>query len=292
MACSEMLFIIYNTVTSLNIRKERRALLMKKILFFDIDGTLLDHEKQVPATTKESIAELKKAGHIVAIATGRAPYHFEELREELGIDSYVCLNGQYVVYEGKPIYGHPLAEDALQETDGTSRSAGSSDYLCRQRSDEDERNRACPYRFQLGELKLTIPEYDPEYYLGRDIYQAIVFCNEDEEADYVKRFEGRFDFVRWGPYGIDVLPAGGSKAEGIKQLIQLLRIDLEDTVAFGDYLNDLEMLSYVGHGVAMGNAPEIVKQAARHVTRDVGQDGIQYGLRMLGLLGKEPQEIK
>lgn len=51
------------------------------------------------------------------------------------------------------------------------------------------------------------------------------------------------------------------------------------------------MLSYVGHGVAMGNAPEIVKKAARHITRDVDQDGIQYGLRLLGLLGKEPQEI-
>jgi hydroxymethylpyrimidine pyrophosphatase-like HAD family hydrolase len=88
-----------------------------------------------------------------------------------------------------------------------------------------------------------------------------------------------------------VLPSGGSKAEGIKQLIQLLHIDLEDTIAFGDYLNDLEMLAYVGHGVAMGNAPEIVKQAARHITRDVGQDGIKYGLRLLGLLGKEPQEI-
>lgn len=70
----------------------------KKIIFFDIDGTLLDHEKKVPATTKESIQELKEAGHIVAIATGRAPYHFEELREELGIHSYVCLNGQYVVH--------------------------------------------------------------------------------------------------------------------------------------------------------------------------------------------------
>lgn len=87
----------------------------KKIIFFDIDGTLLNHDKKVPATTKESIRELKDAGHIVAIATGRAPYHFEELREELGINSYVCMNGQYVVHEGKPIYGYPLAQDALQK---------------------------------------------------------------------------------------------------------------------------------------------------------------------------------
>ena len=142
-----------------------------------------------------------------------------------------------------------------------------------------------------GELKLTIPEYDPEYYLGRDIYQAIVFCTEDEEADYVKGSKAGSISCAGALWNRRVT-GRGSKAEGIKQLIQLLRIDPEDTIAFGDYLNDLEMLSYVGHGVAMGNAPEIVKQAARHVTRDVGQDGIQYGLRMLGLLGKEPQEIK
>lgn len=69
--------------------------------FFDIDGTIYDEDKQVPASTKEAIAELQRRGHHVAIATGRASYMFEDLREELGIDSYVSLNGQYVVFEGK-----------------------------------------------------------------------------------------------------------------------------------------------------------------------------------------------
>lgn len=55
----------------------------------------------MPASTKEAIAELQRLGHHVAIATGRASYMFEDLREELGIDSYVSLNGQYVVFEGK-----------------------------------------------------------------------------------------------------------------------------------------------------------------------------------------------
>lgn len=264
---------------------------MKKIIFFDIDGTLLDHEKKVPATTRESIRHLKKAGHIVAIATGRAPYHFKELREELDIDSYVCLNGQYVVYEGKPIYGNPLAQDSLQQI--TEQAVHLDHPIIYAGSEAMKMNVTEHVHIDSswGELKLTIPEYDPEYYLGRDIYQAIVFCTEEEEAAYTKSFEGKFDFVRWGPYGIDVLPAGGSKAEGIKQLIAMLDINVEDTIAFGDYLNDLEMLSYVGHGVAMGNAPEIVKQAARYVTRDVAQDGIKHGLQMLGLLGREAQEI-
>lgn len=88
--------------------------MMKKILFFDIDGTLLDHE--AGSGDNEGVhSPVKGSRPYRCYCYGTRPYHFEELREELGIDSYVCLNGQYVVYEGKPIYGHPLAEDALQE---------------------------------------------------------------------------------------------------------------------------------------------------------------------------------
>ena len=69
----------------------------KKMIMFDIDGTLLDHDKKMPASAKEAVRSLKEAGHEVAIATGRPPYFFKELREELEIDSFVCFNGQYVV---------------------------------------------------------------------------------------------------------------------------------------------------------------------------------------------------
>ncbi len=73
----------------------------QKVIFFDIDGTLLNHEKELPASTKESVFKLKEMGHIVAIATGRAPFMFADLRKELGIDTYVSFNGQYVVLNGE-----------------------------------------------------------------------------------------------------------------------------------------------------------------------------------------------
>ncbi|ANY75785.1 hydrolase Cof [Paenibacillus ihbetae] len=261
----------------------------KKLIFFDIDGTLLDHDKRVPESTLESIQQLKDNGHEVAIATGRAPYHFQDIRELLGIDSYVSLNGQYVVHEGKPIYGNPLPPEQLQQL---TELAVQLDHPIIYAGSDAMKMNVTHHKFidsSWGELKLTIPEYDPEYYLGRDIYQAIVFCTEEEEGAYRSGFEGRLDLVRWGPYGTDVLPAGGSKAEGIRQFIQALGMEIADTIAFGDYLNDLEMLSYVGHGVAMGNAPDIVKRAARHVTKDVSEDGIRHGLQMLGLLDPKPQ---
>ena len=74
---------------------------MKKIVFFDIDGTLLDHEKNLPDSTKKAIKLLQDNGVFVAIATGRAPFMFTNLREELEIDSFVSFNGQFVVFENQ-----------------------------------------------------------------------------------------------------------------------------------------------------------------------------------------------
>jgi HAD superfamily hydrolase (TIGR01484 family) len=87
---------------------------MKKIVFFDIDGTLLDNDKKLPESTKEAIWKLKESGVFVAIATGRAPFMFKELREELEIDSFVSFNGQYVVFENKVIYKNPLDPTELE----------------------------------------------------------------------------------------------------------------------------------------------------------------------------------
>lgn len=73
----------------------------KKIIFFDIDGTLLDDDKKMPLTAEKAVFALKELGHEVAIATGRAPFMFKDIREQLEIDSYVSFNGQYVVLRGK-----------------------------------------------------------------------------------------------------------------------------------------------------------------------------------------------
>jgi hydroxymethylpyrimidine pyrophosphatase-like HAD family hydrolase len=76
----------------------------------------------------------------------------------------------------------------------------------------------------------------------------------------------------------------GSKAEGIKQLAKRLNIDRENIYAFGDGLNDLEMIEYVGTGVAMGNAVQSLKEIADYITKPVNEDGILYGIQQLELV--------
>src|SRR5699024_12687106 len=89
---------------------------------------------------------------------------------------------------------------------------------------------------------------------------------------------------RWQNYMVYVLPKGGSKALGIEGLIEAAGLKLENAYAFGDGLNDMEMLDYIPNSVAMGNALEPVKDVARHVTKTVDDDGIVQGLKKLGLL--------
>lgn len=255
----------------------------RKLILFDIDGTLLDHDKKIPDSTKQALADLQLAGHEVVIATGRGPFMLKDVREALNIESYVSFNGSYVVYKGEVLYKHALDTALLHEL--TQLTVGNQHPLVYM-TPEGMRT-STNLNAYAGEghnaLASRLPPMEPDYYIDREIYQCLLFCKQEDEGCYKDQFS-QFGYIRWHPYGSDVLPPGGSKARGIQALIERLGFKDEDVYAFGDGINDIEMLQYVYHSVAMGNAPDEVKQAARYVTKDVNDDGIMYGLKMVGLL--------
>lgn len=253
------------------------------MIFFDIDGTLLNDEKKIPISTKKALAELKSEGHQIAIATGRAPFMFKDLLKELEIDSYVSFNGQYVVARGEVVYKNPLNREMLKSlTEFASTHEHGLVYM------DHENMRANtvydPYiEESIGSLKIAHPEHDPAYMEEREIYQTLLFCEGGSEKAYIDMFQS-FQFIRWHSLSTDILPLGGSKAKGIEKIIEHLGIEKNKVYAFGDGLNDVEMLKYVENSVAMGNAHQQAKEVARHVTKHVNEDGILHGLRLLGLL--------
>ncbi|MDP4164381.1 MAG: Cof-type HAD-IIB family hydrolase [Bacillota bacterium] len=256
---------------------------MKKIVFFDIDGTLLDHNKNLPSTTKEAIAQLKKNGVFVAIATGRAPFMFENLREELDIDSYVSFNGQFVVFENEVIYENPLNQTELEKLINESQKNNHPLVFLNEKTMKSDVLHHHYIEESMRSLKFTHPEKDETFYKGKNIYQSLLFCEEGEEQYYLENYPS-FHLIRWHEYSVDILPAGGSKAEGIKKMIERLGFQMEDVYAFGDGLNDIEMLEAVGTGIAMGNATEEAKKHADLITSDVSEDGIWNGLSKLQLI--------
>lgn len=254
------------------------------VIFFDIDGTLLDFKKELPSSTKKALFALKEKGHEVAIATGRAPFMFEDLRKELEIDTYVSYNGQYVVLGGEVIYTNPMDTEPLEKL---TEMAMSNSHPVVYMDHEDMKASVPDHEYVMesfGTFELNrFPGHDPDYYIGRKLYQSLLFCPEGEEEQYEKTFDS-FDFIRWHPVSVDIIPKGGSKAKGIQKIVDRLGYPPERQVAFGDGLNDVDMLKAIHHSVAMGNGKEEAKAVAKYVTKSVDDDGILHGLKMVGLL--------
>lgn len=253
------------------------------IVFFDIDGTLLTKEHHIPASTRASIRQLQESGVKVAIATGRSPFHLESIATELGIDTYISFNGSYVVAEGKVVYENALTKEALAKL---GEIAGRYDhplvYLSEAECFASKENH--PHVIEsFHSLKLAPPLSAADFWREKSIYQAFLYCRPHEEENY-QEILSAVSVVRWHDLVMDILPLHGSKARGIEALLSHLGIPASEAVAFGDGLNDREMLSFVGMGVAMGNACDEVKSCAKLVTKEVHDGGIAHGLKQLGLL--------
>lgn len=254
-----------------------------KILFFDVDGTLFDSTKTIPQSAKEALAKAKANGYEIAIATGRGPFMIAPLLEELEIDTYVTFNGQYVVYKGEVVYTNQVAKEILAEIIAFGASRGEHAVFL----DENQMVASVVGEPKLEEalatLKFPYPVVDPTYYENNAVYQTLVFIEEAQESLYEEKFP-MVQFVRWHPYSCDILPQQGSKAVGIEKLLTRLNYSMQDAIAFGDGLNDIEMLQAVGTSVAMANGHEKAKAVATHIAPHVDENGLAKIMKQLKLI--------
>jgi Cof subfamily protein (haloacid dehalogenase superfamily) len=254
-----------------------------KIVFFDIDGTLIDEEKQIPRDALEAVQKLKEQNIEVVISTGRAPYFFTSIAEQFGIESFISFNGSYVVYKGKVLFEKTIPAHVLELLEKEALTNGHPLVFQGNETNFANHDQHPQVIESFRSLKLDPPQYRPHFWKEAKIYQALLHCEAHEEEQYLSLFQ-EINFVRWHRYSMDVLPVGGSKAKGIHAVLAHLGIDPSEAVAFGDGLNDKEMLSYVGLGIAMGNAHEQVKPFANYVTKHINEGGIKHGLEFAGLL--------
>ncbi|MEQ6354254.1 Cof-type HAD-IIB family hydrolase [Lysinibacillus sp. M3] len=256
---------------------------MKKILFFDVDGTLYNSEKILPASAKEALFEARRNGYELAIATGRAPFMIQTLLEELDINTYVTFNGQYVVYRGEVVYTNGVEKDELAKiiAFGEERNEPVVFLDDKQMIASVENNDMVAE--SLNTLKYQYPNLDSTYYMQNDVYQTLIFMEEKDEHLYREAFPN-VQFIRWHRYSCDILPKGGSKATGIEKVLEKMGLTLNDAIAFGDGMNDIEMLQAVGTGVAMGNGHERVKAVATHIAEHVDEDGLAKMMRQLNII--------
>lgn len=257
---------------------------MIKAAFFDIDGTLIPFgTHEMPKSTLRTLHALREKGIHLFISTGRHKNMVRFLDEIFRFDAYITMNGQYcysdtelihrcIIDKGDVAAVMDQAEQGLYrcfflEEDGMFSCFGDEDT--KQKSDD----------FDLPPLAVR----DRQYALDTDVYQINAFIGKEDEHiifDHTRHIKG----ARWHPEFLDIIPATGSKEAGIRALIRHYGIAQDETMAFGDGGNDIEMLSYAGIGVAMGNASDEVKAAADFVTASVDEDGIYRAVSELNIL--------
>lgn len=260
---------------------------MKKAVFFDIDGTLWNKKMQIPKSTVTAIRALRANGHYAFICSGRSRASICSPRLfDIGFDGVLAGCGTYVEHAGTVLYDHLLTPAQWQEmlavVDGLGLPViieGSRDLFADMRTFAND-HYVVYLKKELGEHMRDRHEMTPE----DPINKMSVECSAGAKEQLQAILGGKYELVFHESPIVEILPKGFSKAAGIQKACELLGIDHANTYAFGDSANDLEMLSYVAHGVAMGNASKEAKEAADYVTTDIDDDGIQNGLEYFGLI--------
>lgn len=274
---------------------------MSKLVFFDVDGTLMTAKNQLPMSTKQAIKELKENGHIPVISTGRPPEMLASVADELEIENYISLNGQHIVVDGETIHSNTLPTDALENLIAASYEQGDRTFLMTEHQviGNTFMNEMMdpgfltyvythlhdvPTEVTLELFKhMTEKPLRRERYEHEDVLMAFVNTSEENDAFYQKYFP-ELHFTRATPLLGEAIMKGSHKAVGMEHIINYFDFKMEDTIAFGDSLNDLEMLETAEIGVAMGNGRDELKEIADYITADVDEDGIYKGLKRLELI--------
>ncbi len=261
----------------------------KKIIFFDIDGTLYDFEKGIPDSTVEALKRLKENGHIVILCTGRPVSSLFPEVLCLPHDGVISGAGTRVEFGDKVLRNELLPNELLIQTVPRLEKIGcwavleGPEYLSCRLKDE----RGYGYFQILKRLRDEYPERLKEMDLMTDRACKVTVRISDMEAfeKMVPELSRAFELARYEAQPFtELMPKGISKADGIRILLEELEIPLKNTYAFGDGPNDVEMLQYVEYGTAMGNAEKQLLELAPYRTEGMWEDGIYHALERYGLI--------
>lgn len=263
---------------------------MERLFFFDIDGTLIDCEKgifEIPLNVQKALNELKDNGHGVFIATGRCKSFIVDGVMKYPFSGYVTCNGACVEYLGKIIYKKLIPIEAIEKTHQFCVKYDCAYYF--ENSDSiyvlnKDNPKHIEFKNNWGmKDEIIVDDFDIK---DIETYIGMVVLNNEQEIPLLKKELSPYFDIQQHVSGLsfDLTLKGESKAKGIEELVKALSKDMEDTVAFGDALNDLEMLNKVKLGIAMGNACAVAKKAARYVTSSIDDNGIVNALKHFGFI--------
>ena len=277
---------------------------MGKIIFLDVDGTLVDYENHLPESAIEAIRKAREKGHRVYICTGRSKAEVYKNIWDIGLDGMIGGNGSYVEDNGHVVMHQLISADQCRRVVDWLHERGLEFYLesnhglfASEHFEEAGRPAIQEYSKRKGKEgadNMTIRDAFPDMIFDGELYRddvnKISFILEDYEDHLASKrafpdleantWGGKGETALFGDLGVKSI----TKADAICKLLEYLDADVEDTFAFGDAKIDIPMLEYCAVGVAMGSGGEEIKAMADYVTDDVDKDGLYKAFIHFGLI--------
>ena len=254
-----------------------------KICFFDIDGTLLNFgASTITQPVRSALRELQKRGIRIFIATGRTPLQLPSF-EGLDFDGVLCFNGSYCYDREGTICSAPMDTDDVKQVVKNAGELGLPVLAAtRRRMGSNFYNDFLEEYMQISHHSCNVlPDF--EELLQEGVYQLMIGALPEQDA-YLIRNTFHVKTARWWDRATDIIPRACGKAWGMEQILRHYEFSREESMAFGDGGNDLDMIRYAGTGVAMGNADPALLRCADYITDPCSQDGVYTALKHIGLI--------
>ena len=262
---------------------------MYKMVLSDADGTLVNKDLIVSDKNIEAIKKINNKGIRFAIVSGRCPGGIESLINDKSIKySLVSYSGAYIEDEdGNTIYEKGIPKEIVKEIIEfieenhfklTWNIFSFRDWYCKEYNNPD-----IIWEEKAIKVKPKIGSY-------KDInvaHKVLCMCDINEVLKIESMMKERFpslSIVKSSPRYLEIMNSGINKAIALKKIADYYNIKQEETMAFGDNYNDLEMLEASGKAIVMANAPEDIKAKFSDITLDNNQDGFSYMLYKLNII--------
>ena len=276
----------------------------RRIIFLDIDGTLTQPGSNTPpASALLAIRQAREAGHLVFLCTGR---NYDMLLPLLKypFDGVIASSGGYVLCGNEVIYDHPMPPEKLSQAmeilqkngiyrtvecvDGSYTDEGFKEFLKRH-ADQGQNSEMLRWREQI-EASLRIRPMAE--YKGQPVYKIVMMAESRKQLEEPQRvLADSFTFIipqngKYGYINAELISCGFNKGTAVRQVSAYYSIPPEDTIGFGDSINDREMLETTGLSICMENGSEEAKKIADEICPSVTENGLYQAFNAHGLLKK------
>lgn len=260
-----------------------------KLLCIDIDGTLLDDKKRMPASVKTSLRKVSDLGIRIALASGRMPAGVEMIEKELGIDCIkICNAGTYILMKEKCIGTEYLTIDSMRsiyQSVAEKRKTPlwifcEKDWYVTDVDTYVEREmRIIPYKPEI----IAVDKLAERWQREGKFPNKLLIAGDPEMIQGVRHdmknsMWSDIDVANSADIFIEIFPKGVNKGKALTTVCNYLGIGLEEVMAFGDQELDIPMIEAAGTGIAMGNAIPQLKEKADFVTKTNNEAGIACAL--------------